>query len=486
MLKKAENRLLTRAAQKYDRLFAATYRAATVRERAPNRIIQQPAMLTWAFLITPLMCLPALADAQREQQLEERVRLLEQRLAALEQRLGPVAPASPLPAVDAQPQKSSANDGADFTLPGGVNAGVYFDGNYTWNTSRPYNRINLLRAYDVLHNNFNINQTGVVIERQANPAEGRRFGIRLDLMYGQATETVQGGTQNELRPQVYRPVFQAYGTYVVPLGSGLSVDFGKFAGSLGYEGNYTKDQFNYSRAYFFNFLPFYHMGFRSNYAFNDRVSVTYWLVNGTQQTEDFNGFKSNAILLNVKPSSAVSWNINYYIGRESRQYVAIYNPGLPTLPTQPGLPVEALRPAPDGRFHVIDSYASWKATEKLTLVGEADYVVNRTESSAPPLRVAGGAAYAAYRFNPAWMLAARFEYLSDRHGLFSGISQALKENTVTLTYEPRSGFQLRGEWRRDYSNQRFFIARDPDRLSSHQNTAALGLLWWFGSKTGSW
>src|SRR5437016_1418192 len=75
--------------------------------------------------------------------------------------------------------------------------------------------------------------------------KGRRAGLRFDLMYGQATETLQGSAQNEPRPQVYRPVFQAYGSYVFPLGSGLQVDFGKFASALGVENNYTKDQINY-------------------------------------------------------------------------------------------------------------------------------------------------------------------------------------------------------------------------------------------------
>jgi hypothetical protein len=304
-------------------------------------------------------------------------------------------------------------------------------------------------------------------------------------MYGQATETLQGGAQNELRPQVYRPVFQAYGTYIAPVGRGLNIDFGKFAGALGYEGNYTKDQLTYSRAYFFNFLPFYHMGFRSTYAFNDRVSLTHWLVNGAQQTEDFNGFKSNALLLNLKPVTGVSWNINYYFGREGREYVSNYNPDLPVIPSQPGLPVQVVRPTPNGRFHVLDTYASWQATSKLTLVGEADYVINRTESNALPSRVIGGAAYAAWRFHPSWMIATRFEYMDDRHGLFSGASQALKENTLSLTYQPLPGFQLRGEWRRDFSNQEFFFSEKPGRPTSHQNTATLGLVWWFG-KEGSW
>jgi len=43
MLKKAKIRLLTRAAQNEDSLFAGAYRAATVRESVPQRLFQQPA-----------------------------------------------------------------------------------------------------------------------------------------------------------------------------------------------------------------------------------------------------------------------------------------------------------------------------------------------------------------------------------------------------------------------------------------------------------
>jgi hypothetical protein len=133
--------------------------------------------------------------------------------------------------------------------------GPFFDGYDLWNTNRPIGRVNLLRADDVTANNFSINQTGLVVEKTPNVDAGRRWGYRLDLMYGQATETPQGSAQNEPRPQVYRPVFQAYGTYVIPGGKGLTVDFGKWASALGFENNYTKDQINYSRSYFVNFLP---------------------------------------------------------------------------------------------------------------------------------------------------------------------------------------------------------------------------------------
>lgn len=87
---------------------------------------------------------------------------------------------------------------------------------------------------------------------------------------------------------------------------------------------------------------------------------------------------------------------------------------------------------------------------------------------------------------PELAIAGRFEYLSDRGGLFSGVTQALKESTVTFDYKLAEGFLLRSEWRRDFSNQRYFLTDRPGVLKQEQNTATLGLIWWMGRKEGAW
>lgn len=363
----------------------------------------------------------------------------------------------------------------DFLRSTTINAAL--DGYYGYNFNQPLGRVNLLRAYDVSSNSFSLNQANLIIERAPGTSANRRFGVRLDFQYGQATETLQGSAANELRPQTYRPLFQAYGTYVFPVGRGLTLDFGKWASALGVENNYNKDQINYSRSYFFNFLPFYHTGFRAGYDLSPKVNVTYWLVNGAQQTEDFNGFKSQAFIVTLKPSSTVSWNVNYYFGQEQRDVNALLNPGLPT---------SNITPVPNGREHILDTYVTWTAMPKLTLVAEGDYVINRVFSNSAPQHVGGGAAYARYQLTPKFALAGRGEYLSDRGGLFSGATQALKESTATTEYKFADGFLARIEWRRDFSNQPFFLTDIPGKLKKRQNTATLGLVWWFGQKQGSW
>jgi hypothetical protein len=364
------------------------------------------------------------------------------------------------------------------------------DGYYEYNFNAPVGRVNLLRAYDVLSNNFNLNQASVIFDHEPDVSAGRRFGARLDLQYGQATDTLQGNPANEPHPQIYQNIFQAYGTYIAPVGSGLTVDFGKWSSSLGIEGNYTKDQMNYSRSFYYDFLPFYHMGVRVNYPVNDRFTLTYWIVNGTNQVEATNGFKDELFGFTAKPTKTVTWVVNYYLGQEHPDRFVV-EPTSP-IPVQPGLSFEAIQPAPDGRLHIFDSYVSWQTTPKLTLALEGDYVIQRLwrnqgigESSAPS-HVDGTAGYARYAFSPRIAVAARAEYLSDRGGMFSGLNQALKETTATFDYKLREGFLMRYEWRRDFSNQPSFLTSIQNVLSKQQNTATLGLVWWWGNKEGAW
>ena len=98
----------------------------------------------------------------------------------------------------------------------------------------------------------------------------------------------------------------------------------------------------------------------------------------------------------------------------------------------------------------------------------------------------GGAGYLRYQFFPRWAVSGRPEYLEDQGGLFSGVTQALKDTTVTLEQKLLDGFLLRQEWRRDFSNQPYFYTDLLGVLKREQNTATMGLVWWFGPKKAPW
>lgn len=343
--------------------------------------------------------------------------------------------------------------------------GATIEGFYQWNVNEPYDRVTPLRAYDTRANTFGLQQVAVIVESAPDVAAGRRYGARIDLQYGQATETVQGSPANEPRPEVYRNVWQAYGSYVFPVGRGLQADFGKFASSLGYETNYAKDNQHFSRSYLFNVLPFYHSGLRLTLPVTDTVSVFYMLTNGIQQTEDFNDFKSNHVAAVVTPVPGLTWTANFYAGQEQRDT------------SEPD--------APDGFFKVFDTYVNWTASPALTLAFDVNHVTNEVRAEDDALALTGLAAYARYQLATPVAVALRYERLDDE-GLFGGIDQVLQE--VTFTYEHRlaDGFLVRGEYRRDWSNEPFFTGEVPGSLHRDQHTFTAGLVWWFGNKQGAW
>jgi hypothetical protein len=473
-----------------------------------------------ARLLTALISLPAIASAQTAdtasptatQKLEQRVDELTQEVDALkrlvhelQEQLTKTAPAPPsaAPAVAATPPPQATTPAqapvptggtpavapaATSYLPQGVTVNALLDGYYEYNFNAPVGRVNYLRAYDVSSNSFSLNQAALVVESAADVNSNKRWGMRLDLQFGQATSTLQGNPVNELRPDVYRNIFQAYGTYVFPLAEGLTIDFGKWASAIGIEGNYTKDQLNYSRSFWFDYLPFYHTGFRSKLQINDLLAVNLWIVNGTEQTEAVNNYKDQMYGFVLTPTPAISWTFNYYQGQEHPDvlYLQSQPPGLPPLPNQQGTYILPITNPPDGKLQIVDTYATWQVTKALLLAAEADYAQQRLYSYSSPLHVDGGALYAGYQISTQIALAARAEYFADIGGLYSGVTQYLKEGTLTLDYRPADGFLVRGEYRRDQSNRRYFLGSTLEVLESTQPTLGIGLVWWFGQKQGVW
>jgi hypothetical protein len=88
---------------------------------------------------------------------------------------------------------------------------------------------------------------------------------------------------------------------------------------------------------------------------------------------------------------------------------------------------------------------------------QGDYVVQREFTTSAPAHTTGGSFYARYQLGSRAAIAGRTEYMSDRGGLFTGASQAIKEATVTFEQRLAGGLLLREEWRRDGSNHPYFL-----------------------------
>jgi hypothetical protein len=301
--------------------------------------------------------------------------------------------------------------------------GIALEGYYQYDWNKPPDRVIPLRAYDSRANMFGIQQLAVVMEVPPAVGEDRRYGIRADLQFGQATETVQGSSANEPRPEVYRNLWQAYGTYVLALGSrGLPA--------------------------------------------SNKISLLYMLTNGVQQTEDFNNFKSNHFAAILKPVSSITWTVNYYFGQEQPDN------------GQPG--------GPDGLFRIFDTYATSTPTTRVTLGLDGNHTTNEVGNAGGTLALNGLAGYGRYQLTRATAAGIRYERLDDG-GLFGGIAQLLQEMTLTAEFKLDDGFLIRSEFRRDWSSRPYFAGPNGTAdLRNHQKTLLLGGVWTVGNRRGGW
>ena len=325
------------------------------------------------------------------------------------------------------------------------------DGYYSYNFNRPDAGVNNARAFDAYDNSFSLNLAKITLEKKndlANP-----LGFKVDLGFGPTVDIVNG--PGPYGGQQIKNLLQAYLSYVAPIGNGLTVDFGKFATPAGAEVIETKDNYNYSRGLLFTYGPYYHLGFRSKYTFNDKVAVTGFLLNGWDIHTDNNHGKTYGASVTLTPTSRLAITQTYLGGPEqvgdSRQW-----------------------------RNFSDTVLSYVATDKLTFLANFDYGTDKLISGQKGHWTAF-AAYMKYAFNNRFAFSPRFEIFDDHDGFRTGLPQSIKEFTLTQEVKLVNNLITRFEFRRDWSDANFFN-KSVGELVRSQNTLLIGLMYSFSSR----
>ncbi|MGE0131744.1 MAG: outer membrane beta-barrel protein [Blastocatellales bacterium] len=400
--------------------------------------------------------------------LEERVRQLEAKLAGAGAIKGDAKPsangddvAEIKKEVTAIQEEARKNEGAikffrDIEVSGVV------DGYYSYNN----NKVDMFtqgRAFDVRHNAFSLQLAKLTLQK-ANSKDSP-LGFRVDLGLGETVDRIISVSDSS-RNDGTKHVLQAYASYVAPIGSGLTVDFGKFYTPVGAEVIETKDNFNYSRGWLFAFGPYYHAGFRAKYAFNDKVALTGFLLNGWDNVFENNvagnAGKTVGFQLGLTPSKKFALTQTYLAGPEA------------PLANAPDIS------ARDNWRHIADTVATIYVTDKFTLLGNFVYGSDGDNDGARG-HWTGIAGYFKYAFNDRFAFSPRFEVFNDKDGLRTGVAQTVKDITLTQEMKLMNNFITRFEYRRDFSNQKFFT-NSGGVAQGNQNTFILGISYFFTNR----
>jgi putative OmpL-like beta-barrel porin-2 len=303
---------------------------------------------------------------------------------------------------------------------------AWADAYYAWNGNHPEPRLNFFSGTGTSAHRAGQIALGVAafeIVRDAKP-----FGFHLTLVAGDSADVVHSGEPHPRRRTI-RNLYQASVRYDVPAGRGLALEAGVYPSHIGFEGFFTKDNWNYSRGWLAELSPYYQTGIKASYAWSDRWSGQVHLLRGWQRISDNN--------------AAPSWGTQ--VAYNGPRLAASFNTF-----AGPELPRDTSHLRTFG-----DLVATWKATPKLTLGGSIDRGRQEYAGDAAANWL-GIAVYGRYTVAAGHALALRAERFHDRDGGISGFAQTLTESTLTYELQPAAHLKLDFEARRDHSSAPLF------------------------------
>ncbi len=416
---------------------------------------------------------PASEVARVVEALEERIRQLEEKLARLtEEKAAPRSVAGPTAVPDdvadlkkeiaTMKEEAKKDQGSFSNFFRNVEVNGIVDGYYSYNN----NKVDMFtqgRAFDVRHNAFSLQMAKIAFERKNS--KDSPLGFRVDLAVGETVDRIISVSDSS-RNDATKHVLQAYASYVAPVGNGLTLDFGKFYTPVGAEVVDTKDNFNYSRAWLFTYGPYYHTGLRAKYAVNDKVAISGFLVNGWD-----NLFENNV-------SRNAGKTVGFQIGLTPNKKFALTQTYLAG-PEAPLANVPDVSKVDNWR-HVADTVATVFVNDKFTLMGNFVYGSDGDNNGVRG-KWTGFAGYFKYAFNDRLAFSPRFEVFNDKDGLRTGVGQTVKDITLTQEVKLVNNLLTRFEFRRDFSNQKFFT-NSAGAARSNQNTFIVGMSYFFTTR----
>ena len=277
---------------------------------------------------------------------------------------------------------------------------AYVENSYVFNLrGEATNGSNELRFYDV-DRGYTFNMAEFSVKK--DPSERYPFGFGLVLTGGEDPQFNHAigifRTADQAPTDTDKVDLQeAYLSYKIPLGQGLTLKAGKFVTLLGYEVIESPNNLNFSRSLLFDFAtPLTHVGMLGSYPLTDTLSATAGLVLGWDVANDRNHAPSGTGQLTYTGIKDLSTSVNFIVGPERNG------------------------DATNLRW-VVDLVASYSGLSKTTLAANFDYGQEADAASG------GGSAgwwglagYAAYDWTAKLRTAIRLEYFRDEDGFRTG------------------------------------------------------------------
>lgn len=354
------------------------------------------------------------------------------------------SPGNPATAPEEKPYVAPRNFGE---WAAGIKFGVQVEGGITVNPQDPRNHRNFGSLTTDNSNRPLLNQVLLTVGREVDPkATSLDIGFKLQAMYGSDSRIyhTMGLFDQLIHDRNQLALIEANVTARIPqlFANGMDVKAGLYPTPLGLEVIDAKTNPFYSHSYIFNFgLPFKHTGVLTTSHVSDLVDIYLGIDTGTNTWLAYGAGDNNN-----RPGGIAGVGLNFMGGKLT--VLALTHIGPENSKRNTPFANEALR-------YFNDVAVTWKATDKLTLSAEGNFVKDDGFNA----EAWGIATYASYALNDTVTLNGRAEIFRDNNnffvaspvgnrdfinlqrGSFANLYTASKpttysELTVGLTYKP--------------------------------------------------
>ena len=346
-----------------------------------------------------------------------------------------------------------------------VEVSGFIDTYYSYNYSNPKDNLGSggdfvrpdmieLRSFDREHNSFTLDNVEISVFKPSTEKDPIGFGFTTN--YGEIARRLtfvpSEMTSNTRVDNDDFTISQGFVTYKAPIGKGIDFKFGKFATWIGAELWESVDNPNFSRSLLYqNAIPFTNTGLAVSYPLLDKLTTTFYLVNGWDTFADNNDGKTLGYQFNWAVAENTSIILNGSHGAEQD---------------------DDLSPGADGNWrHFWDIIVALKPLEKTSINLNFDF---GTEEGAEG--IGGGFFASPTGRNGTWWgfsgivsqditdsfgLAFRGEYFDDNDGARTGVmGLQVSEVTLTANIKIRENLLVRPEVRYDDADQEIFAGQD--------------------------
>jgi hypothetical protein len=288
--------------------------------------------------------------------------------------------------------------------------GGFIDLGYLLDFNQPSNHLFRNRSTTFKVDELDVNMADLYAKKEAS--QQSRWGTELTLHAGRDSEGFgfSATAPNVSGAKWLRHFGPTDVSYLAPVGKGLTIQAGLFSSLIGYDSLYAKDNFTYTRPWGGDYTPYLMFGVNASYPLTDRLSGTFYVINGYWHLAHANNVPSWGGQLAFKATDHLTLKQTLLYG-----------------------PHQADTSLGFWRFFS-DSIAEQKWAQ-VTLAFEYQVGTERVAIPASPGALWDSAQLPVHwTVRGPWSVTVRPEFCWDRDGRWTGFKQTVKAVTTTLEY----------------------------------------------------